>query len=195
MTGGEETASQAEKIRKLAAFKETLERRIAKTRAELETLETLLEFVSLTLLERGFKRADAGKTTTSSRTPTMPPLPGYRTVIPLKTATGSLLANMYMSQDGMRVVPAEDKAFNVKTPPFQQFLIERVLDKMLEKDKEAVSSGTLPLEEMLSYELVVDGDILREVEIRNLTADRLRELKSSIHWTLEKMHEKTKKGA
>jgi hypothetical protein len=195
MAGGEEKPRGGEKVKKLAELKETLERRIAETRSELEKLETLLEFVNQTLLEKGFKRADVGKTITTSQTPALPPVVEYETAIPLKTATGSLLANLYMSRDAMRVVAAEDKVFNVKTPPFQQFLIERVLNTMLEKDKEAVSSGTLSEEKVLSYELVLDGDVLREVEIRNLTADRLRELRSSIHWTLEKMHEKTKKSA
>jgi hypothetical protein len=93
----------------------------------------------------------------------------------------------------MRVVVAEDEAFNVKTPPFQQFLIERVLSKMQEKDQEAVAKKELPQDKALAYELILDGDTLKEIQIRNLTADRLRELRSSTHWTLEKMHEKTAK--
>jgi hypothetical protein len=62
---------------------------------------------------------------------------------------------------------------------------------MQEKDKAAAAKGGLPRESVFSYELALDGDIIREIVIRNLTADRQRELKSSIHWTLEKMYEKS----
>jgi hypothetical protein len=34
--------------------------------------------------------------------------------------------------------------------------------------------------------------LLREIVIRNVDEERLRELKSSIRWTLEKMYEKTR---
>ena len=93
----------------------------------------------------------------------------------------------------MKITPAKDKMFNVKTPPFQQFLIERVLNKMQEKDSKASQKGEIEADKTLSYELLLEGDILQEIIVKNITAERLRELKSSVHWTLEKMYEKTKK--
>jgi hypothetical protein len=192
MTGAAPKKNEAEKVRKLAEIKEMLERRIANTEAELEEHKTLLQFVNQTLLEKGFKRAEIAK----SKHPepqALPPVVEYETAIPLKAATGKLLANLYMSRESMRLVVAEGETFNVKTPPFHQFLVERVLSKMQEKDREAVGKKELPQNKALAYELILEGDILKEIQIRNLTADRLRELRSSIHWTLEKMHEKTAK--
>ena len=194
MAGAAPKKNEAEKMRKLAEIKEMLERRIANTEAELEEHKTLLEFVNQTLLEKGFKRAEIAK----SKRPELqarPPVVESETVIPLKAATGKLLANLYMTRGFMRLVVAEGEAFDVKTPPFHQFLIERVLSKMQEKDREAVGRRELPQDKVLAYELVLEGDTLKEIQIRNLTADRLRELRSSIHWTLEKMHEKTPKNA
>lgn len=189
----EENNSKNEKMRKLAEFKTALEKKIEKAESNLEDLKILLEFVNTTLLERGFKRAKIAKLK-PAKTPALPPVMEYETVVPLKAVTGDLLANLNISQDSMRLTFAEDKMFNVKTPPFQQFLVERVLNKMREKDSEAANKAEMDSNRILSYELISDGDVIREIVIKNVTADRLRELKSSIHWTLEKMYEKTKKA-
>jgi hypothetical protein len=193
MASEDEEMKVAEKMRELAELKEDLERKISGTESELKKLRILLEFVNKTLLEKGFRRAGATETG-HPQTSALPPVADQEAAIPLKAASGEILANLYVSQDSARVVVAEGESFSVKTPPFQQFLIERVLSKMQEKDREAVVRGELSQEDILSYDLIQDGDILREIEVRNLTSDRLRELKSSVHWTLEKMCEKTKKG-
>jgi len=39
---------------------------------------------------------------------------------------------------------------------------------------------------------VREGDLIREIIIRNVDDERLKELKSSIRWTLDKMYEKIK---
>jgi hypothetical protein len=184
--------SNSEKMRRLAGFKEVLERKIADAESEIESLRTLLEFVNKTLLEKGFKRAEIAKPSLAEES-VLPPAIEYETVVPFKAVTGELLANLYLSQDCMRVTIAQDKTFSVNTPPFQQFLTERVLSKMQEKDREAASRGEITLEKVFSYELILDGESLREIAIENLTPDRMRELRSTIHWTLEKMYEKMQK--
>jgi len=110
--------------------------------------------------------------------------------IPLKTVTGDLLADLYVGEDLMRVVLAEDKSFDVNTPPFTSFLVERVLAKMQEKDREVASTGEITPDKILSYNITRDGDLIREITIRNVRSERSRELKSAIRWTLEKMYEK-----
>jgi hypothetical protein len=182
---------ETEKLKKLAEFRTILERKIANAESELESLKILQAFVNKALLEKGFKRAEVAEPK-SVKMPALPPVVEYETVIPLKAVTGELLANLYMSKDSMRLVFSEDRTFDVKTPPFQQFLVERVLNKMQEKDREAVSKGEITSDKIFSYELISDGDAIREIVIKNVTSDRLRELKSSIHWTLEKMYEKMK---
>ena len=192
MVAGAANKNETERMRKLAQIKELLERRIATMKAELEEQMTLLDFVKQTLLEKGFKRAEIPKSITQGpQTPS--PVKECQTLVPLKATTGELLANLYTSRESVRAVVAEDRNFNVNTPPFQQFLVERVLSKMQQKDREAVGRRELPQDKVLVYELIQEGDTLKEIWIRNLTADRLRELRSSIHWTLEKMHEKASK--
>jgi hypothetical protein len=55
-----------------------------------------------------------------------------------------------------------------------------------------VRRGQLTPDKMFAYNIVREGDLLREIVIRNADEERLRELKSSIRWTLEKMYEKTR---
>lgn len=194
-------SEEAEKIKKLVALKKKLQKRVSKLESELKELQTMLETVDIVLLEKGFKRAEIVKAPAMAETlppkeeaEAKPPYPAptaeYENIIPLKTLTGELLANLRPSENSLRVVLAEDKNFNFNTPPFTQFLVERVLAKMKEKDSELTRSGQLTPDKIFSYNIVREGDIIREIAIKNVDADRLRELKSSIRWTLEKMYEK-----
>ncbi|NWF86259.1 hypothetical protein HXY32_00345 [Candidatus Bathyarchaeota archaeon] len=193
----------AEKTKKIIAFKQKLEKRAEELRSELKELQATLEAVNAILLEKGFKRAEIGKA--SAETETWPPreesaaepfamqVPTENeNVVPLTTVSGELLAILYVGEDSLQVLPAEDKNFDVNTPPFTSFLVERVLAKMKEKDNELARTGQIPPEKIFSYTITREGDIIREIIIRNVDQTRLRELKSSIRWTLEKMHEKLK---
>ena len=193
---------EAEKIKKIAELRTLLEERVANMKKELEQWEALLDFVNTTLLKEGFKKAEIVKRppppmpipaeeVAPPEAPTaQPPVSEYEKAIPLKTVTGDLLANLYVSEDSLRVVLAEDKKFDINTPPFRTFLLERVLVKMQEKDREAASAGEIPPDKILAYNIAREGDILGEITIRNIRPDRSRELKSTIKWTLEKMYEK-----
>lgn len=195
--------NDGDKLKKLAGFRQRLEKRIEEISAELEGLLVLLEFVDATLLEKGFKRAETSQpsapesvTSAPVSKPTakvaVPSVVEYESVVPLKTVTGDLLANLYTGKDSLRIILAENKEFNVNTPPFLQFLVERVFVKMQDKDRQTVASGELEPDKMFSFKIVQDGDILREILVENVSEDRMRELKSTIRWTLEKMFEKPK---
>ena len=181
-------------VRRLAEFKALLQKRVKEVEIELEGLQVLLEYVDASLLEKGFKKAKVLRPPEAVME--APPIRAedYAQVVPLKTVGGNLLANLYIAEDSMRIVPAEEKSFNVSTPPFLSFLVERVLAKMQEKDREAAESGEITPEQILSYDISRDGDEIREITIRNVRDERSRELKSAIRWTLEKMYEKAQAG-
>lgn len=189
-------SSDAEKIKGLLALKKKIEAKIEELESELKELRATLETVNSVLLEKGFKRAEAVTAPQGEAAETLPPHPqalkAPETVVPLKTAGGELLANLFVGENSLRVVPAEDKGFNINTPPFNQFLLEKVFLKMQEKDAELARSGQLSPEKIFSYNIVRDGDIIREIVVNNVDAERLKELKSSIRWTFEKMYEKMK---
>lgn len=195
-------SQEAEKIKKFVAFKKKLEKRVEGLESELNDLRLMLEAVNSILLEKGFKHAEIPKTPVTAEVSPMKeealvelptqPSTTYEKVIPLKTVTGEHLATLHTNQDSLRIVLAEDKDFNINTPPFTQFLVERVLAKMQEKDSELAKTGQLTPDKIFSYNIVQEGDKIHEIMVKNLDANRLRELKSSIRWTLEKMYEKTK---
>ena len=193
-------------MKALVTFKKKLEKRIEELNSELKELQVTLETVDSILLEKGFKRGDMKEVPSTPKEvapPTehvaakeekhiMPRAVEPERVIPLKTINDEPLAIIYVDRQALHVLPDESKNFSVNTPPFSHFLVERVLAKMQEKDNELVRMGQLTADKMFVYNIVREGDLLREIVIRNTDEERLRELKSSIRWTLEKMYEKTR---
>ena len=112
---------------------------------------------------------------------------------PIKSKTGEDLGTIFVGRSWVRIVPAPDLHLNVRTPPFQTFFIDRVLGEMRRKDEMAVDAGSKDPMSIIEHNLVLDGETLREIRISNLDDDsRLREIRSSIRWTFERMLEKTK---
>jgi hypothetical protein len=185
---------EKEKIKKIAELRSILEKRVETMETELDGLKTLLDLIDETLIKEGFKRAEISKPVQTAPPQETPPpsVTQQNKGVPLKTVTGDLLAQLYIEKDLIQIKLAEDKNFDVNTPPFKSFFVERVLAKMQEKDREDAGKGKIAPEKMLSYSIKQDGNTLREISIRNLRRERSRELKSSIRWTLEKMYEKMK---
>lgn len=186
---------EKEKIKKIAKLREILEKRVIEMETELDGLKTLLNLIDTTLVKQSFKRAELPKIIQSPSEIETPKK--YSTIkekkgIPLKTVTGDLLAQIYSEKDMVNISLPEDKKFDINIPPFTSFFVERVLAKMLEKDKEDAEKGKLDPDKIISYEIKQDENILKQITIRNLRAERSRELKSSIRWTLEKMFERMK---
>jgi hypothetical protein len=193
-------------MKALVTFKKKLEKRIEELTSELKELQVTLETVDSILLEKGFKRGDMKEVTAAPKEvapptepiaveaekPAMPRAAEPESVIPLKTMNDEPLAIIYVDKQALHVLPDESKNFSINTPPFNHFLVERVLAKMQEKDNELVRMRQLTADKMFAYNIVREGDLLREIVIRNVDEERLRELKSSIRWTLEKMYEKTR---
>ena len=199
-------AQDTEKMKSLIAFKKRLEEQLEKLTAETKEVEAALDTVNSILLDKGFKRGDIKevpeapvpievilpKQEPETPKPVAQHMPEPESVIPLKTMTDEPLALIYFDKQAMHVLPDESKNFSVNTPPFGNFLVERVFAKMQEKDSELVRLGQLTADKMFSYNIVREGDLIREIIIRNVDDERLKELKSSIRWTLDKMYEKMK---
>jgi hypothetical protein len=186
----------SEKLKAVVAFKKRLEKKLEEAASEIKELNAMLETVNLILLEKSFRRGDMKEVAPTNQAVAAveeaPLQPAAETegVIPLKTTNDEPLAIIYVSKDSLHVLPDDSKRFSVNTPPFHPFLVERVLAKMREKDDELVKMGQLAPGSMFAYDIICEGDLIREIVIKNVDAERLRELKSSIRWTLEKMYEK-----
>jgi predicted amino acid-binding ACT domain protein len=215
-------AQDPEKMKSLIAFKKRLEDQLEKLDAETKEVQSSLDTVNEILLEKGFRRGDLKAVPETSVPPPIPkevvlpkaepeapkvviqrsPEPvktvapqqatERETVIPLKTMAEEPLALIIFDKQGMHILPDETKNFSVNTPPFNNFLVEKVFAKMQEKDAELVKIKQLAADKAFSFHVVCEGDLIREIIIRNVDEERLKELKSSIRWTFEKMHEKMK---
>ena len=202
-----------DRIKAMVALKQRLEKRLAELDAEANEVKSSLEAVNSILLEKGFRRgsikdaesatAEEPKETSAQSKPettaTKESKPrGYQggepeNVMPLKTMNEESLALIYIEKDNsVHVLPDESKHFSVNTPPFGNFLVERVLAKMQDKDAELVRLKQLTPDRMFSYNIARENDLIREIVIWNVDEERFKELKSSIRWTLEKMYEKMK---
>ncbi len=193
-------------MKALVAFKEKLEKRLTELNAETNEVTATLDAVNSVLLEKGFKRGDLKEVTESPKAPPIQvetpvmeevKIPNSQSqenesVIPLRAVNDEPLAIIYVEKNELHVLPDENKRFSVKTPPFNQFLVERILARMQEKDAELARAGQLTPDEMFAYNIVLEGDLIREIMFKNVDEERLRELKSSIRWTFEKMYEKGK---
>lgn len=202
-------AQDPEKMKAMIAFKKRLEDRLEKLTVETQEVQATLDAVNTILLEKGFKRGDIKEVpVTPAPVPKEVVLPKQEpeptkvvitqqhtepeSVIPLKTMNEEPLAIMYFEKQSIHVLPDESKHFSVNTPPFGNFLVEKVFAKMQEKDKELVRLGQMSTDKMFSYNVVREQDQIREIIIKNVDDERLKELKSSIRWTFEKMYEKMK---
>jgi ribosomal protein L11 len=206
-----------EKMKAMIAFKKRLEDQLEKLNTEAKEIQATLDTVNGILLTTGFKRGDlkdapaapppmkevvlpkpaeparsqASTATAPSPAASAQPVE-QETVIPLKAMNEEPLALMYFEKQQIHVMPDESKKFSVNTPPFTNFLVEKVFAKMQEKDKELVRLGQLTPDKMFSYNITREGEFIREIIIKNVDEERLKELKSSVRWTLEKMYEKMK---
>jgi len=200
-------SESSERMKRLVSFKKKLEDRAQELDSELKEVQTMLETVNSLLLEKGFKRIEIPKETQKTAVilreePTSAPselepvraTAPLESVVELKATDGDILAELLINEaeGSIRVVPARNKNFNTGTPPFTQFLVERVLQKMQERDQELARIGQIAPERTFNYRIIQDDGAIHEIEIKNIDEDRLRELRSSVRWTLEKMHEKTK---
>jgi len=192
-----------EDVKKLADLKARLQRRLEELQIQVDEVQSVLRIVDETLAEKSFKRVEPTEFTEApSLKPTEPTVPPpeaqpptkpleYRQVFPLKGADGSLLATMYISEDEVRISPSGELKFHASTPPFQPFFINRVLEPMGRRDLDAVNMGEIQPEKAFTYEVIKEGDEIREIVIRNYRDERrLREIRTSARWTFEKMFEK-----
>jgi hypothetical protein len=171
-------------------MKSFLERRIKQQEDEVNSLRSFLEVVDSLLAERSFRPVEiASPTQTPGRPRASPGAHSER--IPIMTTNGSTIASILMDQDGMHVFPEANVKLDSNSPPLRAFLLGKILDPMQTKDKEAASSGAIPPEHILAYDLEQEDGYLKAIHIKNYGDDRrVLELKNAIRWTLRRMYEK-----
>jgi len=175
-----------EELKQLAEAKKTLTSLIKKLEKELELLQACISIVDQALIKRSFTTAEKlierekpKKEIVELEWKELPPI-AYR--IGRSEVT---LARVYEKDKDLRIVPKIK--FNINTPPFESFLIKRVLEKMKEKDAELA----LPPDKAIDFEVKLDGDIIKELIIKNIMdEDRKVSIRNAAKWTFARMYEK-----
>lgn len=181
-----------EDARILADLKKDLEEKIVKMEKELASLKTLIKLVDEALSKISFM--PASKLMEEEAIKPKEEVYEFEQSFPIKSKTGEDLGTIYVGRGVLKIVPRQDLGLSLKTPPFQSFFIERVLEEMKKKDEIAVEQKKKDPSEILEYEVKYEGDIIREILIKNIIEEsRIREIRSSIRWTLERMMEKISK--
>jgi len=172
-------------IKELISMKQYLENRIKEIEDELEKLKLLLRTVEEAIVSKSFKEAEKISASKEDLSPI------FKEQVPLKTSQGKLLATIHIGGDEARIVPDETLTFKIITPPFQTFLINRILEQIRIKDDEDSKKGKIFPNQRFTYKTVTDEENIKEIVIRNYkTKKRLREIISSVRWTLDKMYQK-----
>jgi ribosomal protein L11 len=185
----EELGSKDEDIMKnLMDLRSYLEKKIHALEDEAVKLKTLFQIVDEVIVTKSFRRAETiPRTQPKIEAPTM----NSWEEVPLKIAAGTLLATMLVSESEIRIIPTDSIIFDLNTPPFQSFLIKRVFEAMRDSDRKASERGDMTPDQILSYDIVKEGTVLKEIKIKQYGSEkRLREITSTARWTLEKMYEK-----
>ena len=197
--------------KKLLGFKASLETRLREIEQEMSDIRTALEEINGLLVTTGFRTFSTPTTSTpihlskqEPETPeqedetstTVPPSPPpEHDEMSITGKDGTQLGTIIVKEMELVFTPSEVFQFTTDIPPFQSFLLERVLDNMRRTDQERASDGELEPQEILEYTVETDGDRITKLSITNYGGERrLRELNSSLRWTLDKMYEKLREG-
>jgi len=197
--------------KKLLGFKASLETRLRDIEQEMSDIRTALEEINGLLVTTGFRTFSTPTTSSPIHVPkqepvtpepeaetptTVPPSPPPGDdEISVTGKDGTQLGTIIVEEMNLVFTPSEVFRFTTDIPPFQSFLLERVLDNMRRTDQERASDGELEPQEILEYTVETDGDRITKLSITNYGGERrLRELNSSLRWTLDKMYDKLREG-
>lgn len=183
--------------KKLAEMKTFLERHIRQQEEEVTYLRSFMELVDSLLAERSFRQVEINPQPETAPKAKPAPRPSGDSV-PVMTVDGVRIGSIQVEQKALHVIPEPNVDLDPDSPPLRSFLLAKVLEPMQTKDKEAASAGTIPPDNILTYDLEQEENRLKAIHILNFGDDRrLLELKNAIRWTMRRMYEKagTKKAA
>jgi len=186
--------------KKLLEYRETMEARLAELEQEIIDLRRAVATIDRLIVSEGFRTptAQPDKEPPAARQEPRPqeePVPGDGETTSITSKDGTVLGKLRVEGRDLVFKPQPEYGFTVDTPPFQSFLIDRVLANMSATDQERAANGEIAEDEALSFEAKEDGGRLLEITVRNYGGERrLREINSSLRWSLDKMYDKLRQG-
>lgn len=192
-----------EQMREALDLKERVTREIEECEERLEYLKRHLELLDTVLKGSSFTKASSLKAEG-----TAPRKTGETAAEPAVSATtepapdsavirrdrdGDEIAIISFTADTITITVKEGLRLHPEIPPFKTFFLDRIIGEMKRKDEQQCVSGQLARGDIIDCEVKLDGSELRQIIIRSYRSrDRLKEIRSSLGWTLSRMLESAK---
>ncbi len=190
--------SNEQETKKLLSFRESMENRIQELETEISNLKTAIEELDKLIVNTGFRTFTSADTFTTPEIPNIEPTPigePEEDQVSITSKDGTVLGVMKVEGHTILFTPTETFDFTLEIPPFQSFLVERVLENMRNTDQERSTNGELDPGEILEYEVQEKDGKIKLLKIQNYGGERrLREINSSLRWTFDKMYDKITQG-
>ncbi len=187
--------SDEKETKKILQYRNTVESRLKEVEQEMEDLKNALTRIDGLLVNTGFRTLGSSTDPVPQQSDSSPEPINGDDELGVTGKDGTLLGSQKI--DGVTLVftPSDAFEFTTDIPPFQSFLVERVLENMRRTDQQRASNGELEPQDILEYSIETDGENLSTLTVNNYGGERrLRELSSSIRWTLDKMYDKLREG-
>ena len=186
-----------DEIRKAADTKEWLESRLTELEAEISKLKDTLSVVDSVLRGGSFltaaeivPRQTSGKPLSQGGQVVAPEADEVRQ---LKSKGGDLLANAYITTRSVTIIPASEISLSRRTPPFNSFFVNRILEGMKSLDQEEVRNGTKSGGGAIDFQIDEDDNSnIVKITVENYGENsRLEEIINTSNWTFSRMLEQT----
>ena len=103
-----------------------------------------------------------------------------------------LLATVKVSTSSVEIIPEKSLSFDINTPPFKTFFIKRILDGMVNLDKEQLRKKQIGDSEILTYQIDEADGIIKKIIINNYREkERLTDIFNTSAWVFTRMLEKS----
>jgi len=175
----------SDEAKELAELKRYLEEKLSSLQREVENLKAIIKLVDEALSKTSFKPA--------LELMELPPSTEENVML-ITTRDGKVLGKVYVGEDYMRVEPSPDLDLDINISPFKPFLIDKVLESMKAKDREAAERGLIDPDKVMDYRVHTEGDKLKYILVKNVVDERrVREIRSAVRWTFERMLERMRR--
>ena len=195
-------------MKKLLSMRSDLEYRVSQLQFEVKDLQNAIREIDKAIIQQGFRQSSSDfQTVKLTETKSKDKLEGTEQITTqiiknedeasqsIQSKDGTVLGQITTTEDSITFIPREGFNFLTSTPPFQSFLIERVLHNMMITDEQKAKADELDPTQILNYTIDTEGDTIKKVIVRNFGGERrLREIQSSFRWSFDKMYDKSKRG-
>ena len=196
--------SDEQETKRLLSFRESLENRLNELEQEMQDVKVAMEELDKLIVSSGFRTFTTAETLVVKEQPKpkVEPMPQKEEIIEedmnqtnITSKDGTVLGVMYIENHSLTFTPVDSFNFTVDIPPFQSFLIDRVLENMKKTDQERSANGELDPSEVLEYQVNDEDGTITSLMIENYGGERrLREISSSLRWAFDKMYDKIIQG-